>query len=160
LQGNWRLDTTTVVYLTKNGLLASDPCDDFQGRGALRGFCSRAPKALVMPLLLKHRTDNGTVVCWSHWDVVHCIVSRTRTSSRVPTSPTAIGLIACGPNYTTTSSVSRRSQRSLTALWHSHESPRRLVLLRQRNLSPPTYVCNALLALLSSLIFLGLATVK
>jgi len=31
LQGNWRLGTTTVVCLTKNGLLASDSRDNFQG---------------------------------------------------------------------------------------------------------------------------------
>jgi len=31
LQGNWRLGTTTVVYLTKNGLLASDSRADFRG---------------------------------------------------------------------------------------------------------------------------------
>jgi len=31
LQGNCRLGTTTVVYLTQNGLLASDSRDDFWG---------------------------------------------------------------------------------------------------------------------------------
>jgi len=33
LQDNSRFGTTTVVYLTKNGLLASDSRDDFQGGG-------------------------------------------------------------------------------------------------------------------------------
>jgi len=52
LQGNCRLDTTTVIghYLTKNGLLASDSRDDFRG-GALHCFYPRAPKTLVTPLL-------------------------------------------------------------------------------------------------------------
>jgi len=38
-----------VVYLTKNGLLASDSCDDFRG-GAPHCFCPRAPKTPVTPL--------------------------------------------------------------------------------------------------------------
>jgi len=43
-QGNWRLGTTTIAYLTKNGLLASVPHDDFRGGGgALHCFCPRAP---------------------------------------------------------------------------------------------------------------------
>ena len=34
VQGNWRLGTTTVAYLTKKGiLLVPDPRDDFRGRG-------------------------------------------------------------------------------------------------------------------------------
>jgi len=49
IAGNWRFGTTTVVYLTKNGLLASDSSGDFRG-GALQCFCPRAPKTLVTPL--------------------------------------------------------------------------------------------------------------
>ena len=76
----------------------------------------------------------------SYWGVVRCTVSPLRTSSRVPTSPTVIGLIACGRNYITTSSVSRRSLSSLTELWHLHENRRRLVLRWQPNLCQLMYV--------------------
>jgi len=49
MQGNWRLGTTTVLYLTKNGLLALELRRNFRG-GALHCMCPRAPKTLVTPL--------------------------------------------------------------------------------------------------------------
>jgi len=50
MQGNWLISTTTVVYFTKNGLLASQPWDDFWEGVARHCFCPQLPETPVMPL--------------------------------------------------------------------------------------------------------------
>jgi len=53
LQGNWWISNTA----DQKWLLASDPCDEFRGWGAVHCFCRWARKTLVMPLHQSTRAE-------------------------------------------------------------------------------------------------------